>query len=120
LPATTGTLTEPGLIIYRFAVGLFFANAAGFAAQVRSLVDGASGLRWFALLADGMDDVDFTGGRTVAEVATEIQERGVTFVIVHLAEPVRQEFDRYGVTELIGPAHYYDTLDEVRAAFHDA
>jgi len=119
LPATTGTLTEPGLIIYRFAVGLFFANAAGFAAQVRSLVDGASGLRWFALLADGMDDVDFTGGRTVAEVATEIQERGVTFVIVHLAEPVRQEFDRYGVTELIGPERYYDTLDEVRAAFHD-
>jgi len=120
LPATTGTLTEHGLIIYRFAVGLFFANAAGFADQVRSLVDGAPGLRWFALLADGMDDVDFTGGRTVVEVATEIQERGVTFVIVHLAEPVRQEFDRYGVTELIGPERYFDTLDEVRAAFHDA
>src|SRR5262249_7106645 len=31
--AEPGTTSEPGLVLYRFAVGLFFANATGFAEQ---------------------------------------------------------------------------------------
>ena len=117
VPARPGTSSEPGLIAYRFAVGLFFANAAGFADQVRSLVEGQEPPRWFLLVADGIDDVDYTGGRTVAEVAAQLRDRGVTFAIVSATPRVRKELDAFGVTEIIGANRYFDSLEEARAAF---
>jgi SulP family sulfate permease len=40
-PASPGSQTEPGLIVYRFGADLFYANADRFAEEVRSLVDAA-------------------------------------------------------------------------------
>jgi MFS superfamily sulfate permease-like transporter len=112
--------SEPGLILYRFAVGLFFANAAGFADQVRSLVEVSAPPHWLVLVADGIDDVDFTGGRTIVEVARRLADRGVTFAIAAADPRVRRELDRYGVTELIGADRYFDTVEAARAAFRAA
>ena len=39
VPATPGTETEPGLIVYRFGSDLFYANANRFADEVRALVE---------------------------------------------------------------------------------
>jgi sulfate permease, SulP family len=115
--ATPGTLTEPGLIIYRFAVGLFFANAPGFADQVRALVEIETPPRWFVLVADGIDDVDFTGGQTLAEVAAQLRDRGMTFAIAMASDAVQRELDAFGVTAIIGRDRTFDSLEEVREAF---
>jgi MFS superfamily sulfate permease-like transporter len=118
--AEPGVTSEPGLILYRFSVGLFFANAAGFADQVRSLVEVPAPPRWLVLVADGIDDVDYTGGRTLVEVARRLADRGVTFAIATADPRVRRELDRYGVTELIGADRYFDTVEAARDAFRAA
>ena len=120
VPAKPGTESEPGLIVYRFAVGLFFANAAGFADQIRALVETAPSTRWFVLVADGIDDVDFTGGQTLVEVATQLRDRGITFAIALANDPVRRELEAFGVTAIIGSDHLFSSLDEARAAFRAA
>src|SRR4051795_13292991 len=46
---TPGTMSEPGLVIYRFSVGLFYANAERFSEEVLGLVSGPEPPRWFVL-----------------------------------------------------------------------
>jgi high affinity sulfate transporter 1 len=116
-PATPGASTEPGLIVYRFGVGLFYANASRFATEVLTLVDHDPRPRWFILLAEAIDDVDFTGAKTLLEVVGQLTERGITFAVVRVQPGVLAELDRFGFTDIIGHDHVYPTLPTAIAAF---
>jgi sulfate permease, SulP family len=113
-----GTVSEPGLIVYRFGVGLFYANAERFAEEINGLVDVPEPPRWLVLQADAMDDVDFTGGKTLLELVDQLQSRGIVFAVAGARPHVRRELDRYGITERIGAAHYFGTPYAARDAFH--
>jgi high affinity sulfate transporter 1 len=115
-----GTVSEPGLVVYRFGVGLFYANASRFAEEVLGLVDVPEPPRWLVLLADGIDDVDYSGGKTLVEVAEQLAERGVVFTVAAMSDDVKGEFDLFGLTETIGEERYFATLDEAIAAFRKA
>jgi high affinity sulfate transporter 1 len=117
-PPVPGTVSEPGLVIYRFGVGLFYANAERFSEEILALADSAPPPRWLVLEADAMDDVDYTGGLTVAEVADQLGHRGVVFAISGASGHLRRELDRYGVTAKIGAERYFDEAQDARAAFH--
>jgi MFS superfamily sulfate permease-like transporter len=119
-PPVPGTESEPGLVIYRFGVGLFYANAERFSEEILALASAAPAPRWLVLEADAMDDIDYTGGLTAAEVADELAVRGVVFAVAAASAQLRAELDRYGVTDRIGPDHYYDSLQAAREAFHAA
>lgn len=116
---TPGAQSEPGLVVYRFGVGLFYANAARLAEEVTMLVDVPSPPRWFVLLADAIDDIDYTGGKTLADLADELKGRGIVFAIAEVDPDVRHELDRFGVTAKIGTGHVFTSLAEARAAFYN-
>jgi sulfate permease, SulP family len=109
-PVVPGARTEPGLVVYRFGAGLFYANASRFTEEAIGLVDGPEPPRWFILLADGIDDVDYTGGNTLVELAEQLRERNVVFAIATVTAAVRPELDRFGVTDAVGAGHVYATL----------
>jgi sulfate permease, SulP family len=117
---TPGTLSEPGLVVYRFGVGIFYANAERLAEEMLGLVDVPDPPRWFVLLADAIDDIDYTGGKTLAELADQLAARGVVFAVAGARPAVRRELDQFGVIGKIGPDHVFDTLDVAREAFHAA
>jgi MFS superfamily sulfate permease-like transporter len=116
-PPLPGTVTEPGLVIYRFNVGIFYANAMRLAGEIRGLAGGA---RWLVLAADAIDDVDYTGGQVLLELADELAERHVVFAVAGASDPVRRQLDRFGLTAKIGAARYFDTPADAREAFHRA
>jgi MFS superfamily sulfate permease-like transporter len=74
--------------------------------------------RWFVLLAEAIDDVDFTGAQTLLEVARQLAERNVVFAIARVQPGVLAELDRFGFTDTIGHDHVYPTLPAAIAAFH--
>ncbi len=113
-----GTVTEPGLVVYRFPIGLFYANASRFAEDALGLVDGPDPPQWFVLLADGIDDVDYTGGETMVELAEQLAERGVVFAVAAANDAVRRELDLFGLTALIGEERYFESAEDAIAAFH--
>jgi SulP family sulfate permease len=117
---TRGTITEPGLVVYRFGVGLFYANAGRFGGTVTALVDRPDPPRWFVLAADAIDDVDYTGGKTLAEVAAQLHGRGITFAVADAQDSVRKELDRFGVSDIIGEGRYFDTVAAAVDAFHSS
>jgi len=120
LAPVPGATTMPGLVVYRFAVGIFYANASRLSEEVIGLVDGDDPPRWLILVADGVDDLDFTGGKTLLELAGQLERRGVVFAIAEASPKVRRELDRFGVTSRIGREHVYATLDDALAGFHRA
>src|SRR4051812_27999223 len=116
-PVLPGSTSEPGLVVYRFGVGLFYANASRLTDEILELVDGPAPPRWLILLADGMDDVDYTGGKTLVELADQLSDRGVVFAIAAPTDEVRAELAEFGVTAAIGESHIYPGLTEAVAAF---
>jgi sulfate permease, SulP family len=117
-PAVPGTRSEPGLVVYRFAVGLFYANAERLSDEVMGLLEGPEPVRWLVLDADAIDDVDYTAGKTLAELADRLAGRGVVFAVAAASDHLRDELDHFGLTARIGDARYYDTVGAARAAFH--
>ena len=115
-----GAVSEPGLVVYRFGVGLFYANAGRFAGTVTALVDGPDPPRWLVLAADAIDDVDYTGGKTLAEVAAQLHGRGITFAVADAQDGVRKELDRFGVSDIIGEERYFDSVTAAVDAFHSS
>ena len=116
-PPVPGTVSEPGLVIYRFAVGLFYANAERLAEEVQGLVDVPHPPRWFVLDAGAMDDIDYTGGLALLEVARQLEARGVVFAVANASPDIRRELGRFGVTRIIGETRLFDSLQAARAAF---
>jgi high affinity sulfate transporter 1 len=112
-----GTLSEPGLLVYRFAVGLFYANAGRLAEEALSLVELPEPPRWFVLDADAMDDIDYTGGKTVSELVDELANRSIAFAVAGASPKLRRELDRYGVTAKIGAERYFENAEAARDAF---
>lgn len=118
--AEPGAVTRPGLVVFRFSVGVFYANAARFTEQAIALVDVPEPPKWFVLMADGIDDVDFTGGQTVLELAQQLKARGVEFAVSTANPGVTKELERFGVIDEIGADRVFESLPEALAAFENA
>ena len=81
VPATPGTETAPGLIVYRFGADLFFANDHFFVDDVRRLLDRApTPVHWFIVDAGAITDLDFSAARTLGEFCEGLKQRGVDHV----------------------------------------
>jgi SulP family sulfate permease len=112
-PATPGTQTEPGLIIYRFGADLFYANADRFADEVRSLVDKApASVRWFVLDAGTVTDLDYSAARTVRDLLGELTAKNVGVMFARVNTYLRADLDRHGISAKLGEARIFATLHE--------
>jgi len=117
-PLSEGAEMLPGLIVYRFAHSLYYANANLFAEEVLSVVDSASPrAEWFCLEASAIADVDISASETLREVHGQLGERGVRFVVSNLGSEVRRTLAHYGTTELLGDDAIFDSVRDVRHAF---
>ncbi len=117
VPPEPGATSEPGLVVYRFAVGLFYANAALFADEVRGLAEAAEPPRWLVLDLGAVDDIDYTGGQTLAELVEELLGRKIVVAVAEPSANVQRELETFGVTERIGRERIYATVEDARDAF---
>ncbi len=112
-----GARSLPGLVVYRFAGSLYYANAALFLEQTCSFVATSTPLRWFCLDATAIPDVDYTGGETIRQLHGVLDEHDARFVVAAATDTVMAAFDRYGLTDLVGGESFYATVDDAVDAF---
>ncbi|HEX4525129.1 MAG TPA: SulP family inorganic anion transporter [Gaiellaceae bacterium] len=113
-----GVMSEPGLVVYRFGAGIFYANAQRLSDELLELASGDRPPRWVVLDAASIDDIDFTGGKTLGEIAAELKYRGIVLAVADVRDSVRRELTRYGITHLIGADRIFDTVQTAVDAFH--
>jgi MFS superfamily sulfate permease-like transporter len=113
IPVRYGTVSAPGLIIYRFSRDLFYANASFFATEVQNLVKkAASPVQWFILEARAITQIDYSAAQTLRDVVRALAARQVTLIVTGLSPEVKAQFDRDGLTDLIGADCFFYHLEE--------
>ncbi|MBF0504155.1 MAG: SulP family inorganic anion transporter [Candidatus Omnitrophica bacterium] len=118
LPVSTPQQVLPGLLLYRFAHTIYYANAQQLFEQVIGLAEGAQPpLSWLCVDASAVADVDFSGAETLREIHGILKERGVRLVWANVIDPVRAELDRYEITGLMGEDAFYQNISDVVAGF---
>ena len=116
-PVSADARTVDGLVIYRFAATLYYANAHRLLDDVRRIMAGSPPPRWFCLDCVAVADVDFTAAAGLRRAAAQITAKGGRLVLSDVSDRVRQELDRYGITDLLGADAYYPTPSDVLHAF---
>jgi MFS superfamily sulfate permease-like transporter len=114
-----GVRTKPGLTVYRFGAGIFYANAERLSEEVLTLAGGDDPPRWLVIDMASVDDVDFTGGKTLGELADQLEKRGVVLALAEVRDNVRDELERYGLLEKIGEDRTYESVQEAVADFDE-
>jgi len=120
IPVTPDARTAPGLVIYRFGAGIFYANATRLSDEVLALAGSEDPPRWIVLDCAPIDDIDYTGGKTLAELADQLHERHIVLALCNVLTRVQAEVDRYEITSRIGPEHIYETVEDAIDAFRGA
>jgi MFS superfamily sulfate permease-like transporter len=115
-PAVEGGQAAPGLVVYRFAASLYYANANRFEEEVRAIT-AVPGLKWLCLDAGGIGGVDYSAGESLRELHDELREQDIRLVFAGVTPPVREEIDQLGITEIAGNDAYFDEVQDVLDAY---
>ena len=89
-------LAAPGIVVYRFEADLFYANTGRFTEEVLKLVNEASPpLRWVVIDASEINNIDYTAAKTLIQLGSELDKRGVGIAAIAIPAGVRHEVERY-------------------------
>lgn len=118
LPVITPEQIRPGLLVYRFAHTMYYANAEQLSREVIELAKGAEPpLDWFCIDASAVADVDFSAAATLREIYGVLKGQGIRLVLAEVVDLVKAELDRYELTDLIGKDAFYETISEVVSTY---
>ncbi|WP_421999918.1 SulP family inorganic anion transporter [Reyranella sp.] len=85
----------PGVLVYRFAAPLFYANCSRFRERIEALI-AAAPAPVSAVVVDGgtLQDVDLMGCEALVEIEGELAARGVRLAFGNLRDDVRRDIER--------------------------
>jgi high affinity sulfate transporter 1 len=109
----------PGCRIFRFDAPVIFANARTFREQIQELARSDPPPKWISIAAEPITDVDTTAGAMLEDLDVALNESGISLVFAELKDPVRNRVNRYELTRVIDPAHFFPTLDAAVTAFRE-
>lgn len=113
------SLTEPGLIVYRFDAPLVFANAAFFTERLGELVANAgAGLQCVILDAEAISDFDSTAAEAMENLDADLERLGVELWIARANEPLRQLLQVTGLMNRLGKNNVYPSVRAAVVAYH--
>ena len=111
---------EPGLVIYRFSHGMYYANMQRFTDEVTAIVQNPDNeISWFCIDASAIDEVDFTAGYTLRSMSRLLDSKGIRLVFALVEPDVKTELDRYGLPKLVGEDAFFETGSSLLQAFHN-
>jgi sulfate permease, SulP family len=118
VPAEPGARTREGLVAYRFGTSLYYANAGRLLEDVLALTGHGGPLQWLVIDCAAIGDVDYTASAVLIEVVEHAHQQNVRLVFSSVLGPVRQQLDRYGISNALGQDAYFDTPGHALDAFH--
>lgn len=115
-----GVFVEPGVILYWFGTDLYYANAPHFGAEIRRLVEGSPGVRVVIIDCGPITSMDFTAGKALAELRSDLATQGVTIALTRVTSGLRNDLDHQRLTCEIGEKNLFRSRKQSLAAFRTA
>jgi MFS superfamily sulfate permease-like transporter len=117
-PATAGTMTVPGLVLYRFEAELFYANVNRFSEEVRCLaVQAPTPVRWLIVDAESITHLDYSAARVIERLQKKLKSADTQLGFARMPFGLRADFARHRLNEAIDPALIFNRLHAALAAF---
>jgi SulP family sulfate permease len=111
-------VTVEGLVVYRYDSPLFFANAEDFRTRCLTAVSEAQpGVEWLLVNMEANVEVDLTALDALEEVRSALAAEGVVVALARVKADLREELDRYGLTERLGEQWMFPTMPTAVAAY---
>ncbi len=110
--------TIPGLVLFRFANELFFANASYFRDETLRLVaDADPPARTVLVDAAAISHLDTTALAMLQDLIPRLDARGTTFELARPTAPLAETLRRTGLDELFGPGRIHRSIHTGVEAF---
>ncbi|WP_166386771.1 MULTISPECIES: SulP family inorganic anion transporter [unclassified Polaribacter] len=99
---------EDDVLIFRFDAQIFYANSSYFRDKLDEMADrkGAA-LKLIVLDAESINRVDSTGVEMLKERIKFYKKKNITFLLAGVKGPVRDDFFRSGILEIIDINHFF-------------
>ena len=110
----------PGLLIFRFEMGLIFSNANYFADQVKLRIEKSTDpVREVLVDCQSMNLIDTTGASALIRLSEELGGKGVRLSLARVRDHVRESMRKTGVEKTLGEDWIYDTVTDGVKAFEE-
>ncbi|MGB2903605.1 MAG: SulP family inorganic anion transporter [Candidatus Dechloromonas phosphoritropha] len=119
VPLSAPQQIAPGLMIYLFSHSLYYANAGQFAEEVLDLAKTSTQppLTCLCVEAAAIGDVDFSAAAMLRDSCNLLRGKGIRLVFANVSTELRGQFDRYGISKLLGEDAIYGSVHAVVAAY---
>ncbi len=103
VPVAPDVLVASGVLAYRFEANLFYANVGRFMEEVLTLVENCrQPLRWVLIDARSVNDIDYSAGKDLLQLQSELAQRNIGLSCVARSTGVLDEIRRYGLGSTTG------------------
>lgn len=100
-----------GVLVYGFNGALFFENTTYFTRRLRQAVARAKHpVRHVIIDAGAIDDIDYTAVEEMKLLYRQLSTDDIQLLFAHVSPELLLEFDRSGLTDLVGRTNMYPTL----------
>ncbi len=111
-----GLAVDPVMPSIRFDGRLYFANTTYFEEQIFKICEKYPEAKFIAVDCQGINAIDASGEEMLGNIVSRLRESGVQLLFAGVKAPVRKVLDQSGLTEKIGPDHFFHKLDAARAS----
>jgi sulfate permease, SulP family len=120
--AAPGRMLEPGMVMFWFGAGLFYANVPYFTEQARKLVDESpTPVRWFVIDCSAITNLDFSAGKALAELQQDLAGMGVVLALARIQLKRHGDLEQLGLVKRIGSHRIFnsrkDCVDAYRSEY---
>jgi MFS superfamily sulfate permease-like transporter len=101
------------LVLFRWDVPLFFANAEAFRKNLlHAITEAPTPTRWFVITAEPITNVDTTAAEMLAELDNTLHEAGMDLFFAEMKGPVKDMLKRYGLFTRFGVDNFFPTIEQ--------
>jgi sulfate permease, SulP family len=101
----------PGVVIYRQAAPLFFANADKFKCRVlAAITETAPPVKYVVLDASGIGVIDITAIEMLEDLQDELTNQGIVLSLVDVQPRILAELQRAGFIDRLGTTQFFPTM----------
>jgi MFS superfamily sulfate permease-like transporter len=110
--------TFPGLLIYRFSAGLYFANSSHFADELKRYIAAAQHpVRSVLVDAETINLIDTTSTDMLLKLQADLGKQDISLGFARMKDDVRDKMQVAGVVKAIGADHFYEDINDGVDAF---
>ncbi|MER2512341.1 MAG: SulP family inorganic anion transporter [Nitrosomonas ureae] len=116
-PVASKIQAVPGLMIYRFTHSIYYANASQLSREIEALIQAQNPpLRWFCIDASAISDIDYTAAETLKSLSNLLRKKKIRLIVSQMQDGFSED-KHQKILELFGENAFFNTLDDVIAAY---